>query len=153
MGPLFLLYEAFLWPLLTYASSGWFPFLSITNITKLECLHQATSRAISGCLLSSPIPFLLSETSLPPLRVTLTHFALSSYEWALHLLTSFPVSGLTKMWLLLTLSHLTLWCSGQTALFLFLLAKMALAYLPSALSAALRPLFLFSRPSMFKVFC
>ena len=30
-----LLYKSFLRPLLTYASPGWFPFLSVTNITKL----------------------------------------------------------------------------------------------------------------------
>ena len=33
------LYKAFLRSLLTYASPGWFPFLSATNITKLERLH------------------------------------------------------------------------------------------------------------------
>ena len=37
-----------------------------------------------------------------------------------------------RLSLTLTLSHLTIWYSGQTALFLFLLAKAALAYLPSA---------------------
>ena len=36
---------------------------------------------------------------------------------------------------------LTIWCSGQTALFLSFLAKMALAYLPTALSVASRPPF------------
>ena len=61
------LYKAFLRPLLTYASPGWFPFLSATNITKLERLYQATSHAITGCLSSSPISVLLSEASLPPL--------------------------------------------------------------------------------------
>ena len=75
-----LLYKAFLWSLLTYASPGWFPFLSTTNIAKLERLHRAASRAITGCLSSSPIPLLLTEASLPPLRVTLTHFTLFSYE-------------------------------------------------------------------------
>ena len=86
---LFFLYKAFLRPLLTYASPGWFPFLSVTNFTKLERLHRAASRAITGCLSSSPIPLLLSEASLPPLRVTLTHFTLFSYEWAFRLPTSF----------------------------------------------------------------
>ena len=75
--------KLFLRPLLTYASPGWFPFLSVINITKLERLHQAASHAISGCLLSSPIPLLLSEAPLPPLRVTSTHVARSSYERAL----------------------------------------------------------------------
>ena len=36
---LFLLYKSFLWPLLTYGSPGWFPFLSATNFTKLERFH------------------------------------------------------------------------------------------------------------------
>ena len=40
----------------------------------------------------------------------------------------------------LTLSSLTIWYSGQTALFLLLLAKAAPAYLPTAFSVALRPL-------------
>ena len=34
-----LLYKAFLGSLLTYASPGWFPFLSVINFTKLERLH------------------------------------------------------------------------------------------------------------------
>ena len=34
-----------------------------------------------------------------------------------------------------------IWCSGQTALFLLLLARAAPGYLPTALSVALRPLF------------
>ena len=41
----------------------------------------------------------------------------------------------------LTLFPLIIWCSGLTALFLFLLARAAPAYLPTALSVALRPLF------------
>ena len=68
-----LLYKSFFWSLLTYASPGWIPFQSATNFTKLESLHRAASRAITGCLSSSPIPLLLTESSLPPLRVTLTH--------------------------------------------------------------------------------
>ena len=75
-----LLHKSFLRSLLTYALPGWFPFLSVTSITKLERLHRAASRAITGYLSSSPIPFLLSEASLPPLGVTMTHFTRSSYE-------------------------------------------------------------------------
>ena len=37
----------FLRPLLSYALPGWFPFLSVTNFTKLKRLHQAVSRAAS----------------------------------------------------------------------------------------------------------
>ena len=92
-----LLYKAFLQSLLTYASSGWFPFSSATNITKLERLHRAASRAITGCLSSSPTPLVLSEASLPPLRVTLTYFTLLFYERAFRLPTSFPISGLARL--------------------------------------------------------
>ena len=77
---LFLLYKTFLQPLVNYTSPGWFPYLSATNFIKLECLHQAASHAIIGCLSFSPIPLLLSKASLPPLRVTLTHFPLLFYD-------------------------------------------------------------------------
>ena len=90
------LYKSFLRPLLTYASPGWFPFLSATNFTKLECLYRATSCAINDCLSSSPIA-LLSGASLPPLQVTLTHFTFLSYVRALPLPTFFPISGLAKL--------------------------------------------------------
>ena len=205
------LYKSILLSLLTYASPVWFPFLSATNINKLERLHRAASRAITSCLSSFPIPLLLSKASLPSLRVTLTHFTLLSYEQALRLPIFFPISGLARLgvkprlcrsswralasthplmlpstcsreallacfpflsWNLpsftvdstlstpcsrsdpfclakvrlsptLTLSPLMIWCFGKTALFLFLLAKAALAFLPTALSVALRPLFPF----------
>ena len=75
----------------------WLPFLSVTYVTKLERLHRAAIRDISGCLSSSPNPFLLSEACLPPLRVTLTHFALSSYNLALRRPTSFSISGLARL--------------------------------------------------------
>ena len=203
------LYKSFLRSLLTYASPGWFPFLSATNFTKLERLHRAASRAITGCLSSSPIPLLLTEASLLPLRVTLTHFTLFSYERALRLPTSFSISGLARLgvrprlcrssWRAFASTHqlmlpstcsrealvacppfvpwnlssftvkstlstpcsrsdpplsrqgaalahldslpLMIWWFGLTALFLFLLARAAPAYLPTALSVALRPLF------------
>ena len=214
------LYKSFLRSLLTYASPGWFPFLSATNITKLERLHRAASRAITGCLSSSPIPLLLTEASLPPLRVTLTHFTLFSHERALRLPTSFPISGLARLGVkprlcrsswrafasthplmlpstcsrealvacppvlpgifphsrssppfplhalalipltlakvrlspTLTLFLLMIWYSGQTALFLFLLARAAPAFLPTALSVAVRPLFPFRQAQFVPVF-
>ena len=61
---------------------------------------------------------------------------------------------LAKVWLslTLTLSHLTTLCSGQTALFLLILARATLAYLPSALSVALKPLFSFQQAQYAQVF-
>ena len=52
----------------------------------------------------------------------------------------------------LTLCPLMIWYSGQTALFLFLLARAALASLPTALSVALRPLFPFRQAQYAQVF-
>ena len=52
----------------------------------------------------------------------------------------------------LTLSPLMIRCSGQTALFLFLLVRAAPAYLPTALCVALRPLFLFLQAQYVQVF-
>ena len=72
-------------------------FLSVTNITKLERLSIAAGRAISGCLSFSPIQLLFSEVSLPPLRVTRTHFSRSFYKRALCLPNSFPISGLARL--------------------------------------------------------
>ena len=46
-----------------------------------------------------------------------------------------------RLSLTLTLSHFTIWCFGLRALFLYLLAKAALAYLLTALSLTPRPLF------------
>ena len=45
-----------------------------------------------------------------------------------------------------------IWCFGQTALFLFLLAKAALAYLPTAHFVALRPLYPFRQAQYVQVF-
>ena len=56
-----------------------------------------SSRTITGCLSFSVISLLLTEASLPPLRVTLTHFTLSSYERALRLPNSCPISGLARL--------------------------------------------------------
>ena len=67
-----------------------------------------------------------------------------SPPFPLHALTLIPLS-LTKVQLspTLTLSPLMIWYSGQTALFLFLLARAAPAFLPTALSVPLRLLFPF----------
>ena len=54
--------------------------------------------------------------------------------------------------LTLTLSPLTIWCSGQSALFLFLSARASPAYLPTALAVALRPLFPYQQVQYAHVF-
>ena len=54
-----------------------------------------------------------------------------------------PSLAKVRLSLTLTLSPLMVWCFGHTALFLFLLVRAAPAFLPTALSVALRPLFPF----------
>ena len=52
-----LLYKAFVRPVLTYASPGWFPFLCDTATVHLEVLHRTAGRVITGCLSSTPSSF------------------------------------------------------------------------------------------------
>ena len=78
-------YNAFVRPMLTYASPGWFPFLCNTATNHLEVLHRAACRIITGCLSSTPSSLLLLEAQLPPLKLTLEHQTLHSFEHALRL--------------------------------------------------------------------
>ena len=77
----------------------------------------------------------------------------SSPPFPLHALALIPLT-LAKVRLspTLTLSPLMIWYSGHTALFLFLLAKAAPVFLPTALSVALRPLFPFRQAQFVPVF-
>ena len=75
-----LLYQAFVRPVLTYTSRGWFPFLCNTATNHLEVLPRAACRVITGSLSSIPSSLLLLEAQLPPLKLTLEHQALSSFE-------------------------------------------------------------------------
>ena len=80
-----LLYKAFVRSVLTYASPGWFPFLCNSATNHLEVLHRAACRVITGCLFSTPSSLLLLEAQLPPLKLTLEHQTLYSFERALRL--------------------------------------------------------------------
>ena len=70
-----------------------------------------------------------------------------SPPFPLHALALIPLS-LAKV----RLSPFMIWCFGQTALFLLILARAALAYLPTALSMTLRPLFPFRQAQYVPVF-
>ena len=76
-----------------------------------------------------------------------------SPPFPLHALALIPLT-LAKVRLspTLTLSPLMIWYSGLTALFVFLLAWAAPAYLPTALPVALRPLFPFRQAQYAQVF-
>ena len=56
---------------------------------KVGAFYRAANCAIVDCLSSFPILLCFFEASLFPLQVTLSHFVLSSYEWALRLPFSF----------------------------------------------------------------
>ena len=98
---------------------------------------------VLGRLLLLALPFLLGiclrSRWIPP--------------FPLHALALIPLF-LAKVRLLpiLTLSPLMTWYCGQTALFLFLLARAAPALLPTAHSVALRPLFPFRQAQYVPVF-
>ena len=82
--------------LLTYALPRWFSFLSVTNVTKLEHLHQAAARR------HYRLPLVFSYNLSPFRRIfsspnTSTRFALSSHERALCLPTSFLTSGSARL--------------------------------------------------------
>ena len=87
------MYKAFIRPILTYASPGWFPFSSLTHITSVERMHRSSCRLITGCLSSTPIPLLYIE-ALPPLCVTLTHQSVSFFERVFRLPSTFPLASL-----------------------------------------------------------
>ena len=76
-----------------------------------------------------------------------------SPPFPLHALALIPLT-LAKVRLspTLTLSPLMIWCFGLTALFVFLLARAAPAFLPTTLSVALRPLFPFRQAQYAQVF-
>ena len=89
----------------------------------------------------------------PPVLLGIFPRSRSSPPFPLHALALIPLT-LAKVWLspTLILSPLMIWYSGQTALFLFLLARAAPAFLPTALSVALRPLFPFRQAQFVPVF-
>ena len=90
------LYIAFIWPILTYAFPGWFPFSPPTHTTSVEKMHRSSCRVITGCLSSTSIPLLHIEALLPPLRITLMHQSLSFFKQALILPSTFPLAFLAN---------------------------------------------------------
>ena len=114
----------------------------------MEGFYRAASRAISYCPSFSPTPLLLSEASLFPLRVTLTLFALSSYERALHLPTPFPLSGLARLGMKPRYSSDTpgKFLRPLTRLCFLILGRLALLALPCVLGICLPSLWSLSFP-------
>ena len=71
------------------------PHYSATN--HLEVLHRAACRVITGCLFSTPSSLLLFEAQLPPLKLTLEHQTLYSFERALRLPPTSPAFMLWQL--------------------------------------------------------
>ena len=74
-----------------------FRFLMLPILLNCKAHTERLVAPITGCLSFFTIPLFLYEASLPPLRVTRTHFALSLYERTLCHPTSFPISGLVGL--------------------------------------------------------
>ena len=85
---------------------------------------------------------MLSLTSLKPVFL----------HCGIHPLFSMLSLAKVRLTLTLTISSLAIWYFGLMALFLFLLAKVDLAYLPTALPVALRLLFSFQQAQYAQVF-
>ena len=118
-------------------------------------LYRSSWRAFA-----STHPLILPSTSSRETLLACPSFLFGtclSSPWSppfpLHAPALFPLT-LAKVRLspTLILSPLMIWYSGQTTLFLFFLARAAPAYLPTALSVALRPLFPFRQAQYVPVF-
>ena len=79
-------------------------------------------------------------------------WSLWSPPFPLHALALILFLSKVRLSPILTLSPLMIWCSGLRDLFLFLLARAAPAYFPTALSVALKPLFPFRQAQYAQVF-
>ena len=90
------LYKAFICPILTYASPGWFPFSSPARVASVERMRGSSCGVVAGCLSSAPVPLLHVEALLPPLRVALARRSLSFFERALRLPPTFPIASLAN---------------------------------------------------------
>ena len=97
---------------------------------------------VLGRLLLLALPFLLGICLRSPW----------SPPFPLHALALIPLTRQGAALAHLDSLPLMIWYSGQTALLLFLLARAALAFLPTALSVALRPLFPFWQFQYVQVF-
>ena len=71
----------------------------MVSFPKRYQFHQIGTPPPSGQSRHYRLPLVLPypSASLPPLRVTLTHFTLLSYERAFRLPTCFPISGLARL--------------------------------------------------------
>ena len=98
---------------------------------------------VLGRLFLLALPFLLGISFLSPWSPPFPLHALALIVLTLAKVRLSPT---------LTLSPITIWYSELTALFLFRLARAAPAFLPSALSVALRPLFPFRQAQYIPVF-
>ena len=118
-------------------------------------LCRSSWRAFRPLTRSCFLLLVLGRLFLLALPVLLGIFPRSrwSLPFALHALALMPLF-LAKVRLspILTLSPLVVWCLGLTTLFLFLLAKTAPAFLPTALSVALRSHFRFRQAQHGQVF-
>ena len=132
-----------------------FPISDLTRLGVKSRLGRLSWRAFA-----STHPLMLPSTSPRYALLACPHFLFGicpRSRWSPPFLLHAPALihpslAEVQLSLTLTLSHLTIWCFRKTALLLFLLAKKALAYLPTSLSVALRPPFPFQQAHYAQVF-
>ena len=132
-----------------------FPISDLARLGVKPRLCRSSWRDLRPLTRSCFLLFLLGRLFLLALPFLPEIFLLSLWSslFPLHALALILLS-LAKMRLspTFTLSSLMIWYSGLTALFLFFLARAAPAFLPTALSVALRPLFPFQQAQYVQVF-
>lgn len=75
---------------LTFASSSWQPWLSTSNINRLEVVQNRCLRLITTQARSTPLEALRAEAGVPSLRSTIEANCLISHEKALRLCGDHP---------------------------------------------------------------
>lgn len=76
--------------ILDYAAAGWQPYLSDTQMKKLEVTQNSALRIISGQYRSTPVEALRLETGVQSYRTTSKQLVAKSYEKAKRLPADHP---------------------------------------------------------------
>ncbi|XP_061619114.1 uncharacterized protein LOC133472409 isoform X1 [Phyllopteryx taeniolatus] len=66
-----------------YAAPAWIPWISPTNLEKLEASQRYAARAITGLLKTTPSDAVLIESDLPSIKTRATQLAIYAYDKSL----------------------------------------------------------------------
>ena len=83
-------YQSHIQSVITYASSGWQPWLCETRIKQLESTQNKCLRLITSQHRSTPVEALRMESSIPSIHSVITANCLRAYEKAMRLPSDHP---------------------------------------------------------------